>query len=1068
VKKRPKAGKETKETIRTEEEEKNTEERKLNFNKFKILKGKKVDSALQPPCNVSLLFLAPTAIGALLLLSLSFFTETLTCKEMQISTVKMNQQIFRIFILLTASSCCSVVMCHDLSEVIPGILSLGDLRSRISRQFQHLDQFEDGAKSGGSISETNIAMSLVDALQKWADALEAQISMMREDVAELKTSNGQLTDKVSNLEMDNVRLTDEVGHLTTKLDELTGKMNTVHDSMNVVEGLKDDIVVMSSSFGEFLGHFNNYSIAVMSNYSLVTEELSTTVTSIRGLYSTMTAINIESKASMKNFSLGLSKISSQMFEMESGLGLYKNFTLHRIETIEKEVESMGDGMVNRTMVEKLVAHFSEEISDVRVSTTQNFSVISNEVKDMATAVHQTLYNASFLIFHDVEEVKTKAERVASEVKDLKKFGQTVQNDLKSVSASLEYVAGGSEDRWRKSEIKLINFGAKIEDLLLSLSNVDLRIREVESSIGPTVNELNVSLSASIGSLRSNVTHLDKMTEGLKSGLFKIESQVRMTEISQTANTNATVAIQTRVRKVEETVGDLQGKFIEFIANVEGLAEGQADLSKNATLLRSNLANLESGLFELGRLTKKGEANSSMLQLGYRGLERHYVELKRDLFETQLQVVSLNASLNSVGEIRQDLMSVGKAVANTTSFLTNRIEEVSTNCGELKEEIYQMWNKTHFTDDKLHRFMNSYNHSSGNMISTMTKFKDELGKTHNRTTYLEFGLAGIMNFSLEIDSTLRLVQDNITGCILAINELNLNGTHMSAKLEKLSKIQKHQNHLIMENSNHIEGNVSQLSLAANILETELSRLVSSYGGLKLALSNQIQSVGVMELNIQKMTKQTLTLKSEIDSMKFELTSVKSETTGVNVFLASMQNHITDLTSNVSAVTQNVSIAMSDIDDMKDHLMSVDANIDSLHVNVSQAIDNIGSNGVQFESVKSNMSTIKTNLVGLGNYINNINGDLSQLLVSFDGYAKKMATELSGIKGNLSDVSIDMTSAKTSSVELKNQLETVEFMATSVRNDVTGLTTKIYNIKTSLFEQTNDLTSVKTSQTHIQVC
>jgi septal ring factor EnvC (AmiA/AmiB activator) len=116
----------------------------------------------------------------------------------------------------------------------------------------------------------------------------------------------------------------------------------------------------------------------------------------------------------------------------------------------------------------------------------------------------------------------------------------------------------------------------------------------------------------------------------------------------------------------------------------------------------------------------------------------------------------------------------------------------------------------------------------------------------------------------------------------------------------------------------------------------------------------------------------------------------------------------------------------------------------------------------------MSTIKTNLVGLGNYINNINGDLSQLLVSFDGYAKKMATELSGIKGNLSDVSIDMTSTKTSSVELKKQLETVEFMATSVRNDVTGLTTKIYNIKTSLFEQTNDLTSVKTSQTHIQVC
>ena len=960
-------------------------------------------------------------------------------------------------------------MCRDLSEVIPGILNLGELRSRISRQFQHLEQVEDGAKSGGgAISETNIAMSLVDALQKWADALEAQISMMRDDVAELKTSNGQLTDKVSTLEMDNVRLTGEVGHLTTKVDELTGKMNNVHDGMNVVEGLKDDILVMSSSFGEFLGHFNNYSIAVMTNYSSVTEELSTTVTSVRGLYSTVTAINSESKSSMKNLSLTLSKISSHMSDMESGLGLYKNFTLQRIETIEKEMESMGGGMVNRTMVEKLVAHFSEEISDVRVSSTQNFSVISNEVKDMATAFHQTLYNASFLIFHDVEEVKSKAEKVASEVKDLKKFGQTVRNDLQSVSASLEYVAGGSEDRWRNSEFKLTNFGAKIEDLLSNLSKVDLRIREVESSIGPTVNQLNVSLSASIGSLRSNVTHLDQVTEGLKSGLFKVESQVRMTEMSQAANGNATVTLQTRVRKVEETVGDLQGKFIEFQANVEDLAEGQADLSRNATLLRGNFANLESGLFELGRLTKKGEANSTMLQLGYRGLERHYVELKRDLFETQLQVVSLNVSLNSVGEIRQDLISVGMAVANTTSFLTNRIEEVATNCGELKEQVYQVWNKTHFTDDKLHRFMNSYNHSSGNMISTLTKFKDELGKSHNRTTYLEFGLAGIMNFSLEIDSTLRLVQDNVTGCILAINDLNLNATYLSAKVDKLNKIQKHQGHLILENANHIEGNVSQLSLAANILETELSRVVSSYSSLKLALSNQIQSVGILELSMQKMTKETLTLKAELDSMKFELTSVKSETTGVNVFVASMQNHITDLTSNVSTVAQNVSDVMSDIGDMKDHLMSVDANVDSLSLNVSQAMNMIGSNDAQFESVKSNMSTIKTNLVGLGNYINNINGDLSQLLVSFDGYAKKMATELSGIKGNLSEFSTEMTTTKTASTDLKKQLETVEFMATSVRNDVTGLTTKIYNIKTSLFEQTNDLMSVKTTQTQIQVC
>ena len=36
----------------------------------------------------------------------------------------------------------------------------------------------------------------------------------------------------------------------------------------------------------------------------------------------------------------------------------------------------------------------------------------------------------------------------------------------------------------------------------------------------------------------------------------------------------------------------------------------------------------------------------------------------------------------------------------------------------------------------------------------------------------------------------------------------------------------------------------------------------------------------------------------------------------------------------------------------------------------------------------MTNIKTNLVGLGDYINNVNSDLSQLLFSFDTYSKQV--------------------------------------------------------------------------------
>ena len=77
------------------------------------------------------------------------------------------------------------------------------LSSRLSKQFKDGD---------------NEAMSLVDALQQWADALEAQISMMRAEVIEVKSSNRDLNQQVDELTSENQRLKDEVKSLNEDVD----------------------------------------------------------------------------------------------------------------------------------------------------------------------------------------------------------------------------------------------------------------------------------------------------------------------------------------------------------------------------------------------------------------------------------------------------------------------------------------------------------------------------------------------------------------------------------------------------------------------------------------------------------------------------------------------------------------------------------------------------------------------------------------------------------------------------------------------------------------------------------
>ena len=69
---------------------------------------------------------------------------------------------------------------------------------------------------------------------------------------------------------------------------------------------------------------------------------------------------------------------------------------------------------------------------------------------------------------------------------------------------------------------------------------------------------------------------------------------------------------------------------------------------------------------------------NLKQIVYTTMEKHFVELKQELFDTKLQVITLNSTLYSSNGIRHDLLSIGQAIANTTSYITKRIDKVKKN------------------------------------------------------------------------------------------------------------------------------------------------------------------------------------------------------------------------------------------------------------------------------------------------------------------------------------------------------------------------------------------------------
>ena len=149
---------------------------------------------------------------------------------------------------------------HLLEDQNPkAILNLSKIKNRMSKQFK--DNLFSSSEAVNN--DANVAMSLVDALQNWADALEAQISMMRVEVLELKTSNRKLTEEVSDLKSENVQTKTQLETLGQSFMEFKGEN----------KGVQEDIRVMSSSFGDFIDHFNDFTVSVTVNFTGVNKTM---------------------------------------------------------------------------------------------------------------------------------------------------------------------------------------------------------------------------------------------------------------------------------------------------------------------------------------------------------------------------------------------------------------------------------------------------------------------------------------------------------------------------------------------------------------------------------------------------------------------------------------------------------------------------------------------------------------------------------------------------------------------------------------------------------------------------
>lgn len=94
------------------------------------------------------------------------------------------------------------------------------------------------------------------------------------------------------------------------------------------------------------------------------------------------------------------------------LGQYKNFSLTKFDTMDRDMEKIQNVFVNKTTIEHLMSHVAQEIIDMNDNIGKNMSIITNEINFLSGGIKNKngkLFKKNSLNSQNI--YRTKCEKV---------------------------------------------------------------------------------------------------------------------------------------------------------------------------------------------------------------------------------------------------------------------------------------------------------------------------------------------------------------------------------------------------------------------------------------------------------------------------------------------------------------------------------------------------------------------------------------------------------------------------------------------------------------------------------
>ncbi|XP_040579817.1 uncharacterized protein [Lepeophtheirus salmonis] len=873
------------------------------------------------------------------------------------------------------------------------------------RQFRNSRQFSTMQSDGNDPAD----VSLIDALQKWADALETQISLTHGEVLTLRSESRTAQEEISQLKSENIRRDTELARLRMETEEVKETGKEFAQRLNV----------LTSSMTNYMNRISSQTERLYFNSSELRDRLNYTITNVDILTSNTDYVK--------------KKLTTQGVDIRA--------LLNRLDRQESSVQKLNRSSLSldsfSTTIVNLTNTVYNDIASIKDSTVTNFTTLAVEMNALKLGFRSTLFNTTNSLDKRISALKVEI------------------NELNITSGRLQ--------RYKmETDTKFLRLEGDLESQIVDVeTKADLKLQTVRQEVfrnAGNIEKINISLAHNSQELSHQLSTLNFVQGNIKNYspneiLYQFRREILQ---NNTHFHNNFSRIWNTLNIVEKRQKSDSNKVSHLSKNLGSFEEYYINLKRQIFQNRLYIVNFNVSLNDLGSLgadlrsaTETVMSKSNDLQTNFKNLMDDNDKIRLDLSSIRNNSMSLMMSFDDL------TINVSRISGNLKNFKYE--SRLSTN--SIQNDLTFTKNKTYDCELRLSALLNHTLSYRTSLIS--------LRKDFNLTKLSQKQLQSSINSKISKLYEIHSVQteeitnkiSNTRGNLTQLDDSVVNSlSTLETKLEILKKVLY----------NTVDSTESLEDMLEDVVENSVPSLRKELDSLQVRVrsteSDTESTLYSLKSNLKEVAGSIPHLHSSLGNvtsgLDIRVTEIENRIRGFSIKThESYGERIQVVEGNVTLTTDRLKRVIEFAENIKSELDLLEISLETSQKDFINKQNSLGNN---FSVFSIDVSTLRKSTIELQSKVESLN----YVDKNFREEFSKLSNEILSMKNTNYDVEGGIKTLKKSASTVTTTLEAIdesikrhELVQGNQDKSISDLRTDISSLRAALTSLTNTIFILK---------